>query len=497
MKKIMTFILTLGLIASLSSVGLNAAYNYSPLGDVIASAEALIAARVIDSSNLTDVNGADANLTLGTLVDVCSFGSRVYLVDNSSGAVHVLDSQYRYLRSFGTEDGEGKLNKPSGIFVTSEFVYVADTDNFRIAIYDHDYVFVREISTPNDPTFKQTPDDQNGYDFKPLKVAVDRTGRVYAIADQIFEGIIDFHPSGSFSRYVGANTVTLSVWDAFWLKFTSEEQRQAQGYRLATTFLNLNIDSKGYLYTLSDVSEGSKVIKKLNFKGIDILSRNGYVPQIGDAMIIGDSADTVPTGPSQLIDIDLNENGTYCVLDGVRGRIFTYDFEGNLLYIGGQIGNVSGAVNNQSTLFLSPEALCYDGNRILVVDSLNKNLIVFEYTEFAALVNEATRLYQQGDYQAAGAVWEQVLVLNTNYYLAYAGIGKAQLRDGDYESAMVNLKLGYDEYNYSQAYQQYRYDQLTVIFPYVLGAVIAGVVYLFIKSIRKSVATAKKEEKDE
>lgn len=496
MKKIISILLIVLCIVTGSFVSVHAAYNYSPLGEVIASAEALIATKIIDSSNLRTVDDQPSSIVFGTLNDIYSYEDKIFIVDTSNHLIHVLNSDYRYLSSFGQQGGQANLNKPQGIYVTQEYIYVADTDNFRIAVFNHEYEYVWEINTPDDSTFKQTPEDTNGYDFKPRKIAVDRTGRIYAIADQIFEGIIDFNSDGTFSRYVGANSITLSVWDAFWLQFTTEEQRQNQGYRLATTFLNLNIDEKGYLYTLSSASEGARVIKKLNYKGVDVLTRNGYVPLVGDAQAITNQA-SIPQGPSQFIDIDINENGYYVVLDSVRGRMFTYDFEGNLLYIGGQIGNVSGSANNQSTLFLAPKALCYHEDKILVVDSLNKNLVVFEYTKFAQLVNTATSLYQIGEYAQAKTIWEQVLVLNTNYYLAYAGIGKAELRDGDYENAMINLKLGYDTYNYSQAYQQYRYDQLTIIFPYVMGAIIVVMVYLFVKSVKKAVDNEVKEEKDE
>ncbi|MGD9886367.1 MAG: hypothetical protein AB7T03_00210 [Bacilli bacterium] len=492
MKKIVFLLLISITTVTMSFVSVHGAYNYSPLGEVIASAEALIATKVIDSSNLRTENDEKANVIFGALSDIYSYDGKIYLVDNSNNIVHILNSDFKYIKSLG----QGVLKKPQGIFITTDYIYIADTDNFRIAIFNHQGEYVKEITAPDDSTFKQNPDDQTGYDFKPIKVAVDRTGRVYSIADQIFEGIIDFNPDGSFSRYVGANSITLSVWDAFWLQFTSEEQRQNQGYRLATTFLNLNIDDKGYLYTLSSVSEGSKVIKKLNYKGIDVLTRNGYVPQVGDATFLTNQKG-IPEGPSQLIDIDISDKGFYTVLDSVRGRMFTYDFEGNLLYIGGQIGNIGGSTNNQSTLFISPKALCYHQDQIIVIDSLNKNLVVFEYTEFGRLVNEATNLYQLGKYDQAKTVWEQVLVLNTNYYLAYAGIGKAQLRAGDYRQAMNNLKLGYDTYNYSQAYQQYRYDQLTKVFPFIMGFAIIGLFYGFMKSIKKAVDNEVKEEKDE
>lgn len=288
----------------------------------------------------------------------------------------------------------------------------------------------------------------------------------------------------------------MSAWDAFWLLFTSEAQRKAQGYRLATTFVNLNIDKDNYLYTVSSSSEGTEVIKKLNYKGKDVLTRNGYFPQNGDITTISGRV-KVPTGPSELIDIDVNDYGSYSVLDRTRGRIFTYDFEGNLLYIGGQLGNIGGVANNQSSLFLKPEALTYYGDYILVVDSLNKNLVVMEYTPFAKLVNQATYHYYHGEYDKAREVWEEVLVLNTNYYLAYAGIGKAQLRDGNYNEAMENLKIGYDDANYSKAYQKYRYDKLMVISPYIIGAGLVLVVVAFVLSIRTSVRKEREEEKSE
>jgi len=493
MKKMSIFVITFLLLVSISSTNIKAAYNYSPLGDVVASAEALIVKKVVDSSNTTNPLGQRVFVNYGTLVDVFSFQDKIYLVDSGNSIIHVLDGEFHYLESFGSSNGPGKLASPRGIFVNSDEIHVADYGNYRVAVFNHQYEFVKEITTPNDPTFKQFPSDANGYDFKPLKVAADRTGRVYVIADQIFEGIVDFNPDGTFSRYIGGNTITLSLWDAFWLRFTTEQQRKAQGFRLATTFINLNVDQDGYIYTVSSSGQGQRVIKKLNYKGKDVLVRNGYVPQIGDVHTVFKNTN-VPTGSSEFIDIDVNEIGTYSVLDKTRGRIFTYDFEGNLLYIGGQLGNVGGAVNNQSSLFNQPEALSYHGNQILVVDSLNKNLVVLEYTEFAQLVNFANQYYFHGDYERAGQTWREVLVLNTNYYLAYAGIGKAQLREGNYRQAMANAKRGYDDYTYSKAYQPYRYNQLTAIFPYLAGTGLACVAYLFGKSIYRSVKAEKEEE---
>ena len=467
-------------------------YNYNPLQDAIYSAEAMTVEIVIDSSNLVNTENIKANIIFGELVDVFGHKEYIYLVDQSTGLIHILNSEYQYITSFGQENGIS-LNSPEGIFVTDDAIYVTDTGNHRVAIFNHDFELVSEILAPDDPTFKQNIDDTSGYDFRPLKITVHKTGRIYVIADQIFEGILDFNSDGTFSRYVGANTVTLSVWEAFWLNFTSEEQRLSQGFRLATTFKNLNIDEMGYLYTVSGLDEGEEVIKKLNYKGQDVLTRNGYVPQVGDMVTVPSSAN-VPDSPSEFIDIDVNSYGNYVVLDSTRGRLFTYDFEGNLLYVAGQLGNISNDNSNERDLFLSPQALSYYNDNVLVVDSLNKNLVVFGYTEFGSLVNEAINYYYDGDYESSKDVWEEVLVLNSNYYLAYSGIAKAELRSGNYEKAMNYAKLGYDDYTYSSAYQPYRYSKLVVVFPYIIGFVMFGLIYSFIKNITNSVRKAREEE---
>lgn len=494
MKKIALVVMTGLFILFTNAFHVSASgYNYSPLRDVIYSAEAMIVSTVVDSANIKDQFNDPANVSFGALADVFGFEDLIYIVDKSNNAVHVLNKDYQYLVSFGQTDGDGKLSSPEGIFVTEDAIYVADTGNFRVAVFDKDYNYLWEITAPDDPTFKQSPDDPSGYDFKPLKLAVHKTGRVYVIAGQIFEGILDFNPNGTFSRYVGANTVTLSAWEAFWLRFTTEKQRQTQGYRLATTFKNMNIDEMGYLYTVSSLVEGDKVIKKLNYKGIDVLTRNGYISQVGDIVVVPENND-VPSSASEFIDIDVNEFGNYSVLDITRGRIFTYDFEGNLLYVAGQLGSIGNQSSNERDLFMQPKALAYYDNHVLVVDSMNNNLVVFEYTDFGRLVNEATQYYYDGEYSLARDTWEEVLVLNTNYFLAYAGIAKACLREGDFEKAMEYAKLGYDDYTFSSAYQPYRYSKLVDVFPYLVGGTLGLLVYFFGRTIVMSVRKSREEE---
>ena len=51
------------------------------------------------------------------------------------------------------------------------------------------------------------------------------------------------------------------------------------------------------------------------------------------------------TGPVKVpswLPVVVRNQGIYSILDSVRGRIFTYDHEGNLLYIFGGLGSQEG-----------------------------------------------------------------------------------------------------------------------------------------------------------
>ena len=87
-----------------------------------------------------------------------------------------------------------------------------------------------------------------------------------------------------------------------------------------------------------------------------------------------------------------------------------------------------------------------------------------------------------------------IKTLNSNYFLAYAGIGRAQLRQNEYEKAMINLELGYDYYNYSKAYEQYRNNKLTKILPYVLVVGFGFISVGLVLSVKKAVKRERGEE---
>lgn len=452
-----------------------------------------------------------------------------------------------------------RLNNASGITVTKDGMYIADSGNARIIRVNkqgEEWVVDGVYLTPDDNIFYQISSNISIVDvtgvtlFNPQKVAVDQTGRLYCIAQNVYEGIMEFHTSGSFNRFLGKNEVVANPLKKFWTKIFSETQIASLNLDLPPEFTNIAMDENGFLYATShldaDATTNANMVKMINTSGKDIMKRNGYVTPDGDAVYLTTSTEEgVIIGMSNLVGITVSKNGNFTIVDELRGRLFTYDNEGNLLYITGEQpgGNSSSGSTTLSSSIIDPVAIRYfyrdsgevdeDGNPIqeevlLVLDTVSKSIILFQTTEFGEAVNKATELYQNGIVQdeylldengeivldsegnpiikqyGAETYWQQVVKMNTNYELAYLGIGKALLRRGEYKEAMDYFELAHSATYYSKAYSEYRDAILSKNFSWIMTAVILVVVLWIVLSYRKylkkknlalAAATAMNEEK--
>ena len=180
--------------------------------------------------------------------------------------------------------------------------------------------------------------------------------------------------------------------------------------------------------------------------GQDILIRNGYEDPVGD-YAYGNAGGI--SGRSRFIDVAAMDNDSYACFDRVRGRIFMYDFQGNLLYAFGGVGNREG-------YFLQPVALDNMGYSLFALDSRTAALTRFDLTAYGEKINTALIEYKAGRYESSAEVWEEVLKMNGNYDLAYIGIGRAALRQGDYLKSMKYYRLKHYREGYGKAFQLYR-----------------------------------------
>ena len=358
-----------------------------------------------------------------------------------------------------------------------DVIYLCDKNNAQILVLDAlTYEVIQVVTAPANADFASK--------FAPTKIVTDSSGRMYIISASVYEGIILMSPRGEFMRYVGVNYTTLSFWDAFLRNFKTEEQLAQQASILSTEFNNLAIDEKGFLYTVSrgvwnavtETTDYTKMIKKINQAGNDVLIRNGYsVPQ-GDLVIVKTSE---TASASKFAAITVNKYGVYTVADTTMGRLFTYDKEGNLLYI-------SGGSGLEQTDISMPVAVCYQGENVLVLDAGNCAILRYEPTDFARSINKATEYQYYGDSVAASNEWSNVIATNPNYQLAYVGVGKTLLENGRYQEAMLYFEKGDDVAYYSRAYKKYRDAILKEYFPYAMYGVLVLVgSALVIKAVKK------------
>jgi len=387
-------------------------------------------------------------------------------------SLHGVSGVYRSVRPAKDEDGVNIKGE------TQDLIYLSDKNNNQIVIVDaNDYSVVQVVSTPDDISFA-------GKVFFPVKVVTDVAGRMFVISEGVYEGIMHMTYFGYFSGFVGVNYISLSFWDIMWRRFMTDEQLILQETTLNTIFTSLAMDEEGFIYTTSravDDVDDSKMIKRINPSGNDVLKRNGYDVPKGDIVYIRTGTDASVRGPSRFSAIAVNEYGVYTVADQKSGRLFTYDNEGNLLYISGGNGNELDTLNN-------PVAIQYQGSNILALDKKNRAVLRFEPTDIAVVINKAVKYHYEGNLIASSEEWKNVVAKNPNYEYAYVGIGKSLLNEERYVEAMSYFQTGFSVSYYSKAYKLYRDQQVekyfTSVMTVVLVLVVAGLGYNTYRNIR-------------
>ncbi len=413
--------------------------------------------------------------------DLCkSADGKIYVADTGNNRIIILNSSMteviNIISSFDNNGKQDTFNTPTGVAVSEDYcLYIADTRNKRIVVLDENGVLLSIVDNPTSEVL------EDGFVFQPLKVSVDYANRIYCIAQNQFEGIMVFDTNGKFTGFFGTIPVTISTWEKFWRRIATKAERSNQQLYIPTEFTGIDIDEDGFVYATNIDSAGTQAVRRLNPKGEDVIKK-GEDDNLGGDIWNGGSGDYA--GSSQFVDVIYRGDGIYSCLDRRRGRIFTYDHEGNLLYVFGGIGTQRGT-------FSMPVAIDIIGDQIIVLDSSRAEISVFNETEYGDMINQAVSLRFSGDETQAVELWKRVLELNENNELANTGIGKAYLTAGDYKNAMKYLKLGMSRTYYSIAFRRYRNailkDNIGYVFTAVLILIIAFVVWRKIRQRKKSV----------
>ncbi|BCN29631.1 NHL repeat-containing protein [Anaeromicropila herbilytica] len=443
-------------------------YNYDSWGDIVYTPAAYVPEK--------HLSGAD--LGIGNFVTPQDFyvtdDGYIYVADTGNNRIVVTTKDWKLVKVIDQFMNDGKkdgFKSPSGIYVTKDKrVYIADTDNNRVVALKDDGSLYQIISNPKSEVLA------DNFVFTPQKVTVDYANRVYVIAKGMFQGIMAFDETGNFTSFSGTINVQITTLEKIWRKFSTKAQRSRQSLFIPTEFTGIDVDSDGFVFATNVDNEGTQAVRRLNPKGQDVIDKNDKYKLGGDLIfrLMGDYS-----GASHISDIVVREKGIYSVVDSTRGRIFTYDHEGNLLYIFGGLGSQMGT-------FKMPTAIEKIDDNIAVLDSTNAEVLTFSETEYGKLINEAVGLRYDGDETKAVEKWKQVLKLDSNYELAYVGIGKSYLAAGKNKLAMKYLKLGMNKEYYSIAFKRYRNDILKDNLGYILtGVVVIIAGYSVVSRVKK------------
>jgi len=405
------------------------------------------------------------------------YDGRVYIADTGNDRIVIINAEMTetvgIIEEFYSDGIADTFRSPYGVAVCREnLLYVADSLNNRVVVLDGDTA-VKIISDPQSEMLDE------GFVFTPLKIAVDYAGRVYVIARGMFQGIMVFSEQGEFTGFFGTISVQITPWEIFWRMISTRAQRERQVLFIPTEFTGVDVDPDGFIYASNIDPAGEQAARRLNPSGEDVI-RKGENENLGGDMGFILSAFNIYSGPSRIVDIVYRDKGIYSMVDTLRGRIFTYDREGNLLYIFGGLGNQAGT-------FRQPVAIEAFGSQIAVLDALRNEIMIFDETEYGRLINEAVGLRFDGDEAMAVEKWRQVLVLNENLEIANVGIGKAYLTAGDNLNAMRYLKLGQDRTFYSIAYKRYRNEVLKENLPAILTVlmIVAAAIPVTLKIVKR------------
>jgi len=405
----------------------------------------------------------------------------VFLADTGNHRIVVMDSNMNFVTVIEELNNNGisdNFSHPQGVFVNDTGIFVADTQNNRILVVDRYGNVISEFGRP------ETELIPANLAWLPTNLAVDNAGRIYVIAIGVNLGLVELSAEGEFRNFKGANRVSVNLVQHIRRRyFSTAEQRARMVLTIPTEFSGMTIDSYGFVYVTTAVGLGMggvDAVRRLNARGDDILRRLGYKDVIGDVFVVMGNS-------TSFVDIAIDQNGVFSVLDRSFGRIFTYDNDGNLLDVFGGIGFRKG-------LLQSPVALTYVGDSIVVVDNFMHNITVYSPTAYGLALRQATYWYYLGDYEMSAYYWQIVLDHNANSDLAYIGLGRIHMRNRNFRQAMTYFRFANARAHYSVAFSRHRRQLIQDNFPIVATVGLGIGIGLWVLLKVKSVLSGKEKE---
>jgi len=362
---------------------------------------------------------------------------KIYVADTGNSRIAVFDYQGTLQAQIGT----GILQDPTGVYVTPEGrIYVADKGTALVYRFDADGTLLRTFGRPVEPLFGT----QSLY--VPIKVVVGAGDNIYVVGDGSTSGVIQLHYDGTFLGYFGVNLSAKSLLQKIAEVFVNPDEYAASTPPSPT---NIAINEQSLVYTSTPNTDAA--LKKLDVNGNNILTTQNY------------------NSENDVVDLSVNALGyLYAVYDD--GLVVEYDPAGNLLFafdVQSAAASVVGQIKN-------PTAIAVDeAGRLFLLDGTAGSVVAYAPTDFAELVHLAIGHYHRGEYRESTDLFTSILAQNANFALAHAALGKAYYQAGDYTAALTEFRLANDPAGYSETYWKIRDGWLKANLGWIFGALLA------------------------
>ncbi len=462
------------------------------------------------------------------LTDIYAIDGKIYLLDGGTSRIIVMDEDYTVLKEIKEitllDGSKAKFYGARGVLVEKDgTMYISHTGGITTTDDSEDAETDEEVTAAQDtqnteghvyitdnngkalceplvkPESEMWPEDLH---FKPEKVVRDKLGYIYILCTGSFYGAAMYKPvetaSGTpnyeFKGFFGANVTTTNALEAvnnIWnMLFTNAEKLARSRQKLPFTFVDMELGADGYLYTCTGTTGSENTakgaIRRLNPTGKNILIDKSTGEAVNSSDLIFGTEETVKDKGKVMAhdmrSITIDANNYIYILDIKYGKIYMYDVECNMLNsFGGGMQE-----STQSGTFRNAVALTSMNGTIYVIDSKKTGIVSFTINEYGKMVQQAQTLTMNGDYEKAMPIWEEVLKLDRNSMVAYRGLAKAYLLEGDYEKAMEYARLGFDRATYSSAYEYVRQGFLEKHFTLIfIGAIILVLAVVLLLKYKK------------
>ena len=347
------------------------------------------------------------------------FTGKLYICDTGNSRIVIVNPNGNVI-----EHTDEHLDKPTGIMVTEDRIYIAEYGNKELLVYNKNFKLLNSIGKPTEPIFGANTK------FAPRKLVVDSRGELYVVSEGSTSGLMQFNPHGNFLGYFGANTSNTSLKMILQRTFFTEEQLNKFFKITPASVVNVAMDKQGLIYTVTGGLTGEP-LKKLSVSGLDLFGGN-----------LSRNMDFA------MVDADVDPNGNTFAVD-MGGTIYEYDSNGNLLFAFGG----SDTERLRLGVLVNPVAIDVSNDeRIFVLDKKQNGVVIYQATEFASLVHEGIAMYADGLYEQSEDIWERVRKMNTGFVMAYEALAKASYKKQDYSQALDFYAVAGNDGGYAQAF---------------------------------------------